>query len=104
MGDMVAKNTAEEEEVKRIRDAPVRLTVGLVVPANGSQGFAPAAKRLAVLLLAIWVRRGGGELYTLEIMLQNGRHSDKKHCRGSATESPPGRPRAAYGRPSGATE
>ena len=31
---------------------PAQLTTGLVVSANGSQGFAPAAKRLAVLLMA----------------------------------------------------
>ena len=56
MGEIVTKNTAEKVEVKRL--APARLTVSLVGPANGSHDFPPAAKRLAVLLLAIGVGRG----------------------------------------------
>ena len=75
---------------------PARLAAGLVVLTTDSRGFSSAAKRLAVLLLAIWVGRGWRELYTLEIMLQNRRNDDKKHCRESATESPPERPRDAY--------
>ena len=101
MGEIVAKSTAEKVEVQRFRDAPARLTVSLVGPANGSQSFPPAAKRLAVLLLAIWVGRGWrGVVYP---PLKNGRHNAKKHCRESATESPPGRPRAACGPTSGAS-
>ena len=53
-----AKNTAGKVEVKRFREAPARLTAGLVVLLNDSQGSAPAAKRLAVLLLG--GREGGG--------------------------------------------
>ena len=67
MDKIVAKNTAEKVEPKRLRDAPARLTADLVVPATGYQGFAPVAKRLAVLLVA-----SGGESYTLAITLQNG--------------------------------
>ena len=37
---------------------PARLTAGLVMLTTGSQSFPPAAKRLAVLLLAIGVGRG----------------------------------------------
>ena len=57
MGEIVTKNTAEKVEVNRLRDAPARLTAGPVVLTTGSHDFPPAAKRLAVLLLARGVRR-----------------------------------------------
>ena len=52
------KNTAEKVRPNHLRDAPATLTACLVVLTTGSQGFAPAAKRLSVLLLASRVRRG----------------------------------------------
>ena len=67
MGDIVTKNTAEIVEMQRFWNAPARPTAGQVVPATGSQGFVPAAKRYAVLLPASWVRRGRMELCTLQI-------------------------------------
>ena len=88
------KKHCRKVEVKRLRDAPARLTVSLVGPANGSHDFPPAAKRLAVLLLAIGVgrgRRGAAYPRLVEGMLRNGRNSDKtlpRKCDRNASGTP----------------
>ena len=58
MGDIVTKNTVEKVRPNHLLNAPVWHRACLVVLTTGSQGFVPAAKRLAVLLLASRVRRG----------------------------------------------
>ena len=82
-----------------------KFSTGPAVLLNDSQGFARAATRVAVLLLACWgEERAEGSPIPSGIMLQNERNGAKKHCLESRCETLPGRSRTAYDRSSGATE